>query len=170
MGYGDELMVAGEAKRRGGSKPTRFAVPDPRGGRYPPFRWSDVWRGNPRMARPGDAYDELLENYPGNRPYIAKKEHSRWTWRLYSPEPAEYFVESFDGREESLRERTRASGAIILNPAVKAMASPNKQWGLARWQALVDCNPKINWLQLGTTPILARVPLLFTHPLLNKPP
>lgn len=145
MGYGDELMVAGEAKRRGGSTSMRFAVPDPRGGRHPTTRWSEVWEGNPRMARPGEPYDAAILNYPGHRPYISGKTDRKWTWRPYAPEPAEVFF--FPGRERILQ--PLAKGMVVINPFIKSLASPNKQWGLHRWQQLIDTAPSINWVQLG---------------------
>lgn len=159
MGYGDELMVAGEAKRRGGATSKRFAVPDPRGGQWPPFRWSPVWDGNPRMAPPGTPYDEVIDNRPGHRPYIVAKSPTRWTWRAYAPEPAEYFI--IGPYEQKIREQ--AKGKVIVNPQLKSLASPNKQWGIDRWQQLVRANPHIDWVQLGPAPTLQGVPLILTR-------
>lgn len=159
MGYGDELMVAGEAKRRGGASAKRFAVPDPRGGKWPPMRWSPVWDGNPRMAAPGEPFDEVIDNYPGHRPYIAAKSPTRWTWRAYAPDAAEYFV--IGPYEERIREAAR--GKVILNPQIKSLASPNKQWGEERWRSLVRETPHIPWVQVGPAPTLTGVPLILTR-------
>ena len=41
------------------------------------------------------------------------------------------------------------NGYVIVEPNCKAAASPNKQWGWDRWQALVDASPSIPWAQLG---------------------
>ena len=36
-----------------------------------------------------------------------------------------------------------------LEPRIKAGASPNKDWGWARWQALVRLRRDVDWVQLG---------------------
>lgn len=133
MGYGDEIMVTGVARQRG----RRIAVLDRNG----THRWHPLWLGNPLIAAPGQA-GEPVANGPGCRPYIdyARTTAARWaytTWRCWpgdlpaiAPDPA-------------------GGGGILIEPHIKPQASPNKRWPWERWQALVDLNRSLPWLQLG---------------------
>jgi ADP-heptose:LPS heptosyltransferase len=40
------------------------------------------------------------------------------------------------------------AGSVLLNPYIKPRASPNKQWGLERWQELIRLTPGVRWIQL----------------------
>lgn len=150
MGIGDEVMVTGEIKRLAGGTAKRFAVRDPRdraAQRGTQHRWVDIWDGNPRIARPGEAFDEWYTNAPGVRPYIGAKGQMNWVWKPYVPEPGEIFLTDAEralGRE--------ASGFVIVQPSIKAGAPVNKQWGWARWQELVKLplRAPYRWLQVGT--------------------
>lgn len=144
MGIGDEIMVTGEVKRRAAGTVRRFAIRDPRPNRGLPHRWEDVWAGNPLIARPGETFDEWLDIYPGNRPYIAAKQSTKWTWREYGPEPGELYLTDRD-----LALKGFAQGRVVVQPAIKARASPNKHWGWHRWQQLVDNDRSVRWLQMG---------------------
>lgn len=147
MGWGDEIMAAGEARRaQEAGDPRPVAIVDPRrGGRV---RWHPIWAGNPRIVTPAGMANgadvQRVVNGPGCRPYIAHKLPERWVWRSYRPHPAEIF---FDKRERRLT--GLAAGAVAVEPHIKAAASPNKDWGWDRWQALVDRAPDIPWVQLS---------------------
>ena len=130
MGWGDEIIVTGLARRmqRRDARPVRVLD---RKGRA---RWSDIWSGNPRLAppgQPGPAQD--LASFPGHRPYIAGKRADRWLWRDWVCPVGEIHL--------SPAERAYAApyaGRVLLEPNLKPGASPNKDWGLPRWQALAD--------------------------------
>jgi ADP-heptose:LPS heptosyltransferase len=143
VGIGDEIMVTGEVKRRAGSTRKRFAIRDPRT-TTKWHRWHDIWQGNSRIARPGEPFEEFLDNFGGWRPYIAGKSQTQWKWRPYVPEPGEIFL-----TDEDLSISRAAMGTIVIQPTIKPGASPNKNWGLVRWQELVDARPDIPWLQIG---------------------
>lgn len=145
MGWGDEVMVSGEVKRRAAGTMRRYGIQDRRGGVRPQHRWHEMWEGNPRIARPGEPFDEWLPNHGGYRPYIAHKSASAWTWRKYGPEPGEVFL--------APTERAVGEGLgrkVIVHPMLKAAASPNKNWGWPNWQELVRLSPSIEWVQIGT--------------------
>lgn len=159
MGIGDELMVTGRVRAMAAGKPRGWKVAV-RDNRKPDWhRWHPIWNGNPRIARPGESFDAVLDDAPGNRPYVAAKSLIQWNWREYAPEPGEIFLT----QAESLH-RDMAAGRVVVNPSVKASASPNKLWPRESWQKLVDSAPDIDWLQIGEggEPRLHGVPFLRT--------
>lgn len=158
MGIGDEIMVTGEVRRllaqHGG---TRVAV---RARNRPDWhRWHPVWEGNPHIARPGEKYDLTYDNAPGDRPYIETKLTRRWVWREYRPIVGELFLSE---REQSFAQL--AEGCIVVQPFIKAGASPNKRWPLEFWQELVSRQTRWPWVQIGdgADPKLAGVSFLQT--------
>lgn len=144
MGIGDELMAAGEARRQAAGGATRFCMLDKHG--QP--KWHPVWAGNPNIAEPGQPFDELLPLYFNRkRPYLEATSLQRFEFRAYRPAPA--FVK-LDERARAIAART--AGAVVFNPAIKPRASPNKDWGLANWKALVGRAVDLRWVEIGETP------------------
>ena len=128
MGWGDEIMVTGVARRLQESNPLRVRVLDKRGR----ARWHEIWEGNPRIAppdRPGPV--QTVTNGPGRRPYIERETEGRWIWRAWDCPVGEIYLTA---REQALG--ARYPGRVILEPNLKPKASPNKDWGWARWDAL----------------------------------
>lgn len=125
MGWGDEIIVTGMARRLQENNPLRVRVLDKRGR----ARWHAIWDGNPRLAPPDlNTEVQTLTNGPGRRPYIARETERCWVWRDWICPVGEIY----------LSECERAFGAnhagrVILEPNVKPKASPNKDWGWARW-------------------------------------
>jgi hypothetical protein len=142
MGWGDEVMVTGEVKRRAAGTARRFAILDARKGGM--HRWNEAWAGNPRIARPGEPYDEGYYNHGGARPYIVLKGLRRWEWKAYGPTPGELFLSS---SEAAFADAAR--GRVLIQPSIKDGASPNKVWPLDYWQKLVASAPSVPWLQIG---------------------
>lgn len=144
MGAGDELMAAGIARahHRATGRPVKIRMrPGSR------VRWHEAWNGLPYLLREDDArpHDvQYARDERDLRPYIAGKTDERWTWRRYTPLPAEL---AFTAEERAFWQH--AANAIVIEPNTKQGASPNKDWGRARWQALVDLRPDLPWLQLG---------------------
>lgn len=159
MGFGDEIMAAGEARRAQQTDPRPVAV----AGRDGRARWHRLWRGNPRIATPGQVAAGLdvqwIANGPGRRPYLdyaamrrdwesvlpgrpftSEVRDARLPWRYTSwrAAPGELFVPRLEPR-----------GYVVVEPSLKPGASPNKDWGRARWQALVRLLPDLDWVQLG---------------------
>lgn len=147
MGIGDEIMVTGEVRKLVLRKTgVRVAVRDLRHGAGPKWhRWHPVWDGNPHIARPGEPFDEILDNGPSNRPYIDGKSVRFWVWKEYGPEPGELYLTD---AERALGSYAR--DRIVIQPFIKASASPNKLWPMAFWQDLVfQTAHRFHWLQIG---------------------
>lgn len=143
MGIGDEIMVTGEVARLVSQSRTirRVAVLNPR--RYG-LRWHDIWDGNPRIAKPGESFQGTIFNAPSERPYIAGKSDNKWTWKRYGPTKGEIYL-----REEDKAYGAGLSNAVIIQPVIKASASPNKNWLVRYWRQLVSEHRGVRWVQVG---------------------
>lgn len=128
------MMAAGEVRRSG----KRTAILDKRG----KHRWHELWEGNPLIARPGERYEATLQNGSGCRPYIASFDDTRWTFCEYEPYPAQIYFTAAERRFGSSH-----AGYVVIEPMIKAKASPNKFW--SHWQEVVDAMPYIAWAQFG---------------------
>jgi len=121
MGHGDILMSIGEAKRlhKQTGQPVLIVGRDGR-----PIK-SDLFNGIPyilpRPPRQGP-YQRLV-NGPGARPYIAAKTVTKWTWKPYTPEPADIV---FTKDELEFAERYR--GKVLIEPNIKPIGHSNKAW------------------------------------------
>lgn len=137
MGYGDDVMGSGLA-RGAAARGKRIAFGDGRRITWGP--WSEpVFRHNPNVARPGSegAPDlEWIAHYKGHRLYN-RQGAGRWVWsETFSPVPGEMF---FEPAELEFAAR-HGQGFVLIEPNVpwhKSVA-PNKDWGLARYQAAAD--------------------------------
>jgi len=158
VGWGDEIMAAGQARALQERDPRKVAVMDAAGR----VRWHPAWQGNPRIATPraaGHGDVQRLKNGPGCRPYVdyermrcefarvypgrpftTKVLVSRLPWRFtdWRVEPGEIYA----------RRAPRRGDVVVVEPHLKSGASPNKQWGWARWQDLVS-RMDVAWVQLG---------------------
>lgn len=158
MGWGDELMATGHVRELQRTDPRRVRMVTPKG------RWHEAWDGNPRIARPEERGDfQLYETRPGNlRPYCVGKDEKRWQWRRYGPPAGELY---FDPAE--LAFGAAHAGRVIIEPNIKAGASPNKEWGWLRWKQLVLlCAANgVQVTQLGpsNTRLLPGADLVVTH-------
>lgn len=129
LGIGDEIMVAGEARRALLDHGRRVEILDRNGKR----RWSPIWDGMDYIAKPGESGDfRKITNGPGARPYIVAKTDRQWTWNTaHRAVPA---VLELSADERAFAEPYR--GRIIFEPHIKHRASPNKEWGWVRWNKL----------------------------------
>lgn len=142
MGVGDSLMAAGECRRlRESSGCGPVVVTD----RFNRPVWQSIWAVCPDVARPG-ASGPTIRNAPRCRPYIDQRasDRARWVFLPYRPTPARLVLPA-----ALLAAAKRWRGAVVVEPHVKADASPNKQWGWERWQALVAAAPELRWVQPG---------------------
>lgn len=135
MGIGDELMAAGQARAIWLQHGSRVEIIDTAGRR----RWHPMWEGLPYIVKPADrgTAHKVICNAPGHRPYIAGKTDERWTWKRFTPTPAEIV---FTPAERKAVEwaATLEQRYVVIEPNLKPRASPNKDWGFARYQAVVD--------------------------------
>jgi hypothetical protein len=126
-------MALGQAKALG----RKAQILDKAGNR----RWHPLWERASYIARPGEPGDfPGIVNGPSCRPYIDYKRTTkdRWAFTSWHASPGEVFGVKAD---------PSAEGLVLVEPHIKATASPNKQWG--RWQELVHAYPDVPWAQLG---------------------
>lgn len=138
MGLGDEIMVTGEVKRLRATDSRRVLVRD----KFNRPRWHELWVGNPGIVRRlGMGPTQFLVNGADRRPYIdyTRTTKDRWAYTGWRCTEGELF---------GIRPDARGSGRVLIEPTIKDNASPNKQWGAARWQALVDSRADIRWAQM----------------------
>ena len=154
-------MVAGEARRLWQpGDPRPVAVRD----RHGRPRWHPLWDGNPRIARPEQVARGLavrtMTNGPGCRPYVdytrmrdefaAVFPGRAFTTKLCDPRlPWRYTAWRASPGELPSVPRREPGDYVVVEPHIKAGASPNKDWGWDRWQALVRLRRDLDWVQLG---------------------
>lgn len=139
MGWGDELMAAGEAQALGG----KVGIYDKSGSQ----RYHMAWENNPYIARLGEAHDKKLVNAPSARPYVKRVNHMAWEWQPYKPKPAKMY---FSNAELKFMESLPVN-YVVIEPNLKDKAeSVNRQWN---WERFVEVSESINipFVQLGKT-------------------
>lgn len=126
MGWGDELMVTGQARELQQRDPSmRVMVLDRKGAR----REHEAWQNNPRIAAASDSGPfHVLRNGPGHRPYISQKAHHQWVWRPFKCPVGEIYLTDAERAFAA-----RFDPGIIIEPHIKERASPNKNWGYDNW-------------------------------------
>lgn len=103
-----------------------------------------MWDGHPNIARPGERFDDTLSFKDGNRAYLESVRPERFVFREYAPaSPPLQLSNNAKHIAYSVR------GAVVFNPTTKERASPNKNWGMKRWQQLILSAPELRWLQIG---------------------
>lgn len=161
MGWGDELMAAGEAREAFLRTGKKVQIVDAAGR----ARTHEAWRENPYVLQPKERAPSsgvfILRNGPNARPYIQAKSDQRWTWRDYRPIPGDLF---FTADEVSFAAALDLD--VVVEPWLKSSASPNKAWGRERWERLVRLLRSAGRepVQLGPkgTPVLAGARLVET--------
>lgn len=134
MGTGDEIMLSGQA-RVAQLTDSRKCMPTYQG--VPRWsQWGEIWRGNPRIAAPGEVGDFqqiVARDMENRRPYHTGKTAEQWSYNLdFRPEPGEIYL-----TDEEKEFGAKYAGRIIIEPTIKPGASPNKEWGWIRWSKLV---------------------------------
>ena len=128
MGLGDEIMVSALARRaRRESQSDRRVVVHDRLGRP---RWSNVWLHNPDFVQPTESEPRALvvTDGPGHRRYIKGKTALKWEWQSWNAEPGRIMLSADEQALAALQARR-----VIVEPHIKAKASPNKDWGWFQW-------------------------------------
>jgi ADP-heptose:LPS heptosyltransferase len=138
MGFGDELISSGIAKKEG-NLDRKYIVGD---GEVE--YWSSIFRYNPRFTRSRYRHFykdvEWFPYYSGQRPYIdySMTTPDKLVFTDFKATPGEIFF--------SLQERVWASCItsklpkfIVIEPNIKGTFSRNnKDWGFEKWQSVVD--------------------------------
>lgn len=149
MGWGDEIVAAGQAQRLFDADPsTRIAVVGQ--DRIP--RWHPIWEGNPILARPSDvARGEPVRtvlNGPGCRPYIIYpfSADTGWTFntafRCRDHVARIYLTPGELTRGDAMRRRH--GPYVLIEPYTK---HGNFCWPVNRWAELVEACPDLTFVQ-----------------------
>jgi ADP-heptose:LPS heptosyltransferase len=153
MGWGDEMMAAGEAQAASETQPVAIL------GGSGEHRWHAAWENNPCIARPGQQFSKQIVNGPGHRPYVAEFKNNRWFWKRYAPKPAQFF---FSPEELALE---APNDIIALEPHCKQKAEAvNRDWRWSNWVRLAEMLRNERLVQFGPagTRILPNVEFIET--------
>lgn len=149
MGWGDEIVAAGQAQRLFDADPSaRVAICDINGNP----RWHSIWDGNPVIATPADVARgervQKLVSGPNCRPYIVYP---------FTPETGWTFNREFRCRDHVARIYLTAAEQeigthawnaygpyVLIEPYTKHV---NFRWPLERWEALVASRPDLTFVQ-----------------------
>lgn len=158
MGWGDEIVAAGQAQQLyDQDSSSRIAIVGLDG----KARWHPIWEGNPIIARPeeltaGEAVRSVL-NGPNCRPYIVPPftKETGWTFNR-SFRCRDHVAKIYLTREERARgkaARKKYGPFVLLEPFTK---HANFRWPADRWAALVAALPDLTFVQhvhADSTPI-----------------
>lgn len=158
MGWGDEIVAAGQAQRLFDEHGKRVVIVD--SDRRP--RWHAIWDGNPVIVRPdeyaaGDTTVRVLQNGPNCRPYIHYPFTTDIGWsfnqafRCADHVAVIYLTADEIARGESAR--AKYGPYVLIEPYTK---HPNFRWPLERWEQLVAACPDLTFVQHthGDSPIV----------------
>lgn len=152
MGFGDEIMAAGQAQRAFEADPScRVAICEADGQRV---RWHPVWLGNPAIADPGSVRRgervQRIRSGIGCRPYLqypfTRDTGWRFTdWRANDHRGRIYLTSS---ELEAGRRLQAQGGYVLVEPSLARQSNPNKAWYRDRWQDLVQACPGVRFVQM----------------------
>jgi hypothetical protein len=153
VGWGDELMAAGEARRiheATGGKVRIVAHPTAR-----TTLSSVLWDNIDYIAKPGETAVATLVESPFVRPYRARLEPHGSRWKPYRPQPRRDTPHAAGGD-------VFGAGGIRVHIDRTKCEDPerrrsNRQWGWDRYAALISSRPHLRWVQAGK-PELSTLP------------
>jgi hypothetical protein len=149
MGWGDEIVAAGQAQRLYDADPsTRIAIV----GQDTRPRWHPIWDGNPILASPeavasGETV-RLIVNGPNCRPYIRYPftKDTGWTFDP-SFRCADHVAKLYltkDERARGVKAKKKHGAYVLIEPYTKHV---NFRWPLERWASLVEALPSVTVVQ-----------------------
>ncbi len=149
MGYGDEVIAAGQAQRIYDADPTRrVSVIDING----KPRWHPIWEGNPIIAPPtaveaGEDVHRLL-SAPHARPYIVYPftVSSGWTFNK-AFQAREHIAKIYLTKQEltfGRRLKAEIGPYVLIEPWSK---HENLRWPFAFWEELVERRHDLRFVQ-----------------------
>ncbi len=147
MGYGDEIMAAGQAR----PEATRCGGPVHILDRHGRPRWSDMWLGLDWVAPPHHGAQGSVVNGPGVRPYLKSLSRAKGAvfteWRARDCPGA--IVLTDEERDFAVAATAGLGAFVVVEPNLVPEANPNKQWGWERWAELAALIRDLNPVQLG---------------------
>ncbi len=168
MGYGDDIMATGNARKARQSHPDAkvvFADPERQienAVHKKVFHWSPLFENNPNILQPGEDVDEviMLNDCPAFRPYI---NHKKTKFVNVENGKKALFKISYNQEFEAVNgeifftddELSNAEAAlqnistpfIIIEPSAKVQKN-NKGWIWERWLEVIKRSP-YTFVQLG---------------------
>lgn len=152
MGAGDDLMAMGRAQAHYERTGQRVVIVDV----YGQARWHETWALHPAIVPPSEARAEhhRMVDGPFARPSIA-------SWKHEGGKARAVYSDTWRARDHLGRMRLRpeelyrgldvaARGPFVLvEPRVKGTASPNKDWGVERYQQVIGLLPGVRFVQVG---------------------
>jgi hypothetical protein len=148
LGWGDELVAAGQAQRLYDELGARVWICDCNG----TPRWHPIWEGNPVIVHPDERVTEgrvtSLNSGPGCRPYIVYpfNEDTGWTFNqsfLLRDYPARIYLTDKE-RQRGAWAHTTYGPYVLIEPYTKHV---NFRWPLERWAQLVAACPDLTFVQ-----------------------
>lgn len=149
MGWGDEVVAAGQAQRVYDADPSlRVAICD----QQAQPRWHPIWDGNPILATPDEVRAgepvRAIVSGPNCRPYIVYPftKESGWTFNR-SFRCRDHLAKIYltdEEREIGERARETYGPYVLIEPFTK---HENFRWSMRRWQEVVDAFPKVTFIQ-----------------------
>jgi ADP-heptose:LPS heptosyltransferase len=138
MGWGDELMAAGQAARTSRETGQRVCIVD----RHNQARFHELWEGLDFISPVKAKGCAIVVNGPGVRPYIeypfTHEGHGYTNWRARDNRPV--ISPRLVGERKPWR-------VVLIEPTIKRLANKNKRW--TRWQEVVDALPEVAFMQCG---------------------
>lgn len=149
MGWGDEIVAAGQAQRVWNADPsTRIAIVGMDG----KARWSPIWDGNPIIAHPAAVaageHVRPIVNGPNCRPYIVYPftKETGWTFNT-AFRCADHVAKIHLSKDElaiGRKAKKKYGEFVLIEPYTK---HSNFAWPLDRWAALVEACPDLTFVQ-----------------------
>jgi ADP-heptose:LPS heptosyltransferase len=147
MGWGDEIVAAGQAQRVFDATGLRVVIC---GSDFKP-RWHDIWRDNPVILNPQrESWKDALavQSGPGCRPYIVYpfSEQTGWTFNK-AFRCRDHIAKLYLTPEEwarGMNARLKYGPYVLIEPFTKHQ---NFRWSLERWHQLVAACPDLTFVQ-----------------------
>jgi len=148
MGFGDEILAAGQAQRIYDTEHIRVSIRDTQDR----LRWHPIWEGNPIIVRPTEpsgTISRALISAPYARPYLIDQP--------MTPDGGWKFNKDFRARDHlakiyltegewqlGVRAAAEFGPFILIEPYSK---HPNLRWPLKHWEALVQSREDLTFIQ-----------------------
>lgn len=140
MGWGDQLLAGGIARKAHARHPTKkINIGDGSN-----IEWSELYEGLDYIAKEVDPNGVWVHSFKGFRPYVRNEESTKekFSWRRdFKATPGEIRL-----TEEEL-EIWPQTNFVYIEPNVKGVLGSHKDWGFEKWQAVVRFLPNIRFIQ-----------------------
>jgi ADP-heptose:LPS heptosyltransferase len=156
MGWGDEIIASGEARRLHKRTGKRVGIYD----RKNKIRWSPVWENNPIIIKPHERQQShvRLINAGGARLYLDYERmfseyrevfpSEKYTTRRLHQKTPYRFNDWKSARGELHFVKRGNPKYVIIEPMFKPIQK-NRNWGFNNWQKVVNLCPDVPWLQIN---------------------